>query len=278
MPLITISQGIGCGGMEIADLVAKGLKIERFDDLRLQEKAIAMGLEPEELKADAVQDVERRTPRMLGRLLRTRSEAYLDYLQAVIYEVAKIGEGIIIGHGSQVLLHDFHCALHVHIYAGESTRSRNLMKQMGVSEDTARKLLQKSDHEQEGFFQFAFHMDWKDPSLYDLVINTEQIGSDLAAKIVMEVAASDDLKACSLTALDAMEKLSLKKRIHAAFVENNVSPSLMHVAVPEKGVVEIIGAAHSTEEKTGIINTVKAVPGVSKVEENIVVLSDFYAH
>lgn len=30
-------------------------------------------------------------------------------------------------------------------------------------------------------------MDWSDPSLYDLAINTEQIGLDLAAKIIMEV-------------------------------------------------------------------------------------------
>lgn len=278
MPLITISQGLGCGGKTVAGLVAKGLGIDLFDDLRLQEKAIRMGLEPKELTADAVKDVERRTPHMFGRLLRTRSEAYLDYLQALIYDVAKTGAGIIFGHGSQVLLHDFTCALHVHIYAGESTRIRNLMKQMGMSEDAVRKLIQQSDHEQEGFFQFVFHMDWSDPSLYDLVINIEQIGLDSAAKIIMEAATSDALKTCNLTALDAMEKLSLKKRVHAAILENNMSTSYLHVDVSEKGVVQIIGAVHTPEEKKGVLETMYTVSGVSKVEENIVVLSDFRGH
>jgi len=215
---------------------------------------------------------------MFGRLFRTRSEAYIEYLQAIIYEVAKTGEGVIIGHGSQMLLHDFHCALHVHIYAGESTRIRDLMNRMGLGEDAARKLIQKSDHEQKGFFQLVFNMDWNDPSLYDLIINTEQLGTDVAAKLIMEAAVSDQVKACSLTALDAMEKLSLKKRVHVALLENNISTSYLHVAVPEKGKVEIIGAARSIEEKTGILETLKAVSGVSKIKENIVVLSDFYAH
>ncbi len=50
MPLITISRRIGCGGMVIAQLVAEGLKIELFDDHRLQQEAIRMGLQPEDLK------------------------------------------------------------------------------------------------------------------------------------------------------------------------------------------------------------------------------------
>ena len=45
---------------------------------------------------------------------------------------------------------------------------------------------------------FLDYMDWNDPSLYDLVINTEQLGLDLAAKLIMESARSDQIKACSL--------------------------------------------------------------------------------
>jgi len=278
MPLITISQGLGCGGMTVAGRVAKGLGIDLFDDLRLQEKAACMGFEPNKLTAGAAKDLQPRTPHMFGRLLRTRSEAYVDYLQALIYDVAKTGAGVIIGHGSQVLLHEFTCALHVRIYAGESTRIRNLVKQMGSSQDAARKLIRQSDHEQEGFFQFVFHMDWSDHSLYDLVINTEQIGLDPAAKIIMEAATSNAVITCSLTALDAMEKLSLKKRVHAALLENNISTSYLHVDVTEKGGVQIIGAVHSPQEKKGVLEIINTVSGVLKVEENIVVLADFRGH
>jgi cytidylate kinase len=274
MPLITISRGIGCGGMAVARLVSEGLKVELFDDHRLQEEAIKIGLELKEFKVEELKDVDsRKAPGLFHRILHIRSEIYLDCVEALVYEAAKKGDGVIIGHGSQMLLQDFECALHVHIYASESTRIQNLMTQKGLSEEAARKLILKSDHEQKGFFQFAFHMDWNDPSLYDLIINTEQIGLDLAARIIMEVAASDQMKACSLTALDAMEKLSLKKKVQAVLMENNISLSYLHLDVPEKGVVEIIGAAHSTEEKKKILKTLKTLSGVSKIEENIVVLS-----
>ena len=94
MPLITISRGIGCGGMIIARLVAEGLKLELFDDRRLQEEAIKMGLRPENIDENA--------PGFLDRILSKKPEIYLDYMESIIYEVAKRGEGVIIGHGSQI--------------------------------------------------------------------------------------------------------------------------------------------------------------------------------
>ena len=45
MPLITISRGIGCGGLIVARRVAEGLNLELFDDRRLQEEAIKLGLQ-----------------------------------------------------------------------------------------------------------------------------------------------------------------------------------------------------------------------------------------
>ncbi len=136
-------------------------------------------------------------------------------MEAIVYEVAKKGEGVIIGHGSQMLLRDFECA--------------------------ALKLIKKNDHEKKGFFRYAFHMDWNNPSLYDLILNTEKTGMDLVVKTVQEVALSGQMQACSLTALEAMEKLSLKKRIHAAILKNDISLLDLNVEVPETGIVEIKG-------------------------------------
>jgi cytidylate kinase len=214
MPLITISRGIGSGGMVVARLVSEDLKVELFDDNRLHQEAGKMGIRAEEVKG-----LDEKAPVFFDHLLRSRSEIYLNYMEALIYEVAKKGEGVIIGHGSQLLLRDFECALHVHIYADDSTRIRNLMHQRRISQEAAKKLIHRSDHEQGGFFRFAFHMDWNNPSLYDLIINTGQIGLDLTAEIIMHAARSDRMKTCSLAAVGAMERLRLKKRAHAALLD-----------------------------------------------------------
>jgi hypothetical protein len=50
MSLITITQSMGCTGDEIAKLVADSLKLDLYDDARLQRTIQGMGQELEDLK------------------------------------------------------------------------------------------------------------------------------------------------------------------------------------------------------------------------------------
>jgi cytidylate kinase len=43
MSLITITTSIGCGAMSVSQKVAEGLKLELYDDERLQQEAFNMG-------------------------------------------------------------------------------------------------------------------------------------------------------------------------------------------------------------------------------------------
>lgn len=272
MSLITISESIGCGGKTIAAFVADELKLELYDDRKLEGEAIQLGIQPGVLK-----DLDEKAPGLFSRILSNKPQVYLDLLQAVVYEVAKRGQGIILGHGSQVLLRDFGCALHVRIYGSESSRIENLMNQRGLSRDAADKLIHKTDNERRGFLQFAFHMDWKDQSLYDLVINRDKLSTDLAAKLIIEAAQSREIKECSMTALESMERLSLSRRVDAAVLESNLGRDvfrydMFHMEVPEKGVVLITGVTHMQGAEERLLKVVKGVPGVTEVRSEIVVM------
>ena len=268
MSLITISRGIGCGGLTIARLVAEALNIELFDDKRLQEEALRLGIRSEDLVS-----LNEKKPGLFDRILNRRPEMYLDFMEAVVYGVAKAGNGVILGHGSQMLLRDFGCALHVHIHAQDATRVRNLIDQKGLSREAAGKLIRQSVARQQGFFQYAFQKDWKDPGLYDLIINTEQIGIDLAAKIITEAARSETMQACSLTAVTAMERLSLKKKIEGFLLENDINISKLLIEVPEAGIAEVNGLAYSVEEKTRIDAVLKSVPGLTELRGFVTTMS-----
>ena len=50
MSLITVTTSIGCGGNRVAQKVAEGLKLDLYDDDRLQQEAISMGYSSEDLK------------------------------------------------------------------------------------------------------------------------------------------------------------------------------------------------------------------------------------
>ncbi len=272
MSLITITRSIGCGGMSIGQYVAGELKLDLYDDQRLQEEANKMGIASEDLKS-----LNEKAPGLFNRLLSHKPQAYLDLMEAVVYEVARRGEGIILGHGAQMLLRDFGCALHVRIYASQPFRIQHLMDQQGMSREAAEKMIHKSDSDRKGFLQFAFHKDWNDASLYDLIINRDKLSIDSAANLIIKVAQSQEIKACSITALDAMEKLSLLKKIEAAMLQNDLSFLDFYIEVPDKGVAQITGWTYTQESKDRLLEVVKGVPGVSDVKSEVVVLPTYGA-
>ena len=267
MALITVTTGIGCEGTAIAQRVADGLKLELYDDQRLQEEARKIGIPPE-----ALGNMDEKAPGLFSRLVSRKPDVYLDLMESVIYQVGHRGEGVILGHGAQLLLRDFGCALQVRIHASESTRIGNLMKQQGLSEESALKMIRKSDSERGGFLEYAFHKDWNDPSLYDLVINRDKLSVASAAKLIMEVAQSQEIKECSLTALHAMEHRALSKKIEAALLKNDTSLTDIHIEVPEKGVAVIRGWTHTQENRDRLLEVVKEVPGVSEVKSDVAII------
>ena len=267
MSLITITYPIGSDGLAIAQKVAAGLNVELFDDSRLREEALRMGLRSEELKG-----FEEKAPDWFDRLLGDKPEIYLNLMESVVYEAARRGEGVIVGHGSQVLLHDFGCAMHVLVTAQEESRIRHLMHQMNISREAAQRLIHKTDHQKKGFFQFAFHKDWDDPSLYDLCVNPDKIGSAQAARLIMDMARSPEVKACSLFALDALERLSQTKRIEASLLEMDLRHAGLRVEMPEKGVAHISGVLYKHEDKGRIPEVVGRIPGVEKVQMDVALM------
>jgi cytidylate kinase len=264
MALITLTAGMGCGGLEIAKKVSKELNVSLYDDARLQEEAIKMGISKEELKG-----MDEKAPGLLDRLFGRNPETYINLLEAIIYQISSRGEGVILGHGAPFLLRDFDCALHVRIHAPEIFRIQHLMEEGKLARKAAEKMITQSDSNRRGFLQFAFRMDLNDPSLYDVIINRGKLGADWAAELIVEATKSDEVRTCSLKALDAMEKLSLLNKVEAVILKHNISISDVHIEVPEMGVVHIEGWLSPLMSEARLIEIIKSVPGVSDVKSEM---------
>jgi hypothetical protein len=85
----------------------------------------------------------------------------------------------------------------------------------------------------------------------------------------MEAARSDEIKECSLGALDAMERLSLIKKIKAELLRNHFDLSMLHIEVPEKGVAHVSGWMKMRGAYDRLIKVVKGVPGVQDIRSQI---------
>jgi cytidylate kinase len=264
MPLITITHDLGCDGPAIGMHVSKALGLEYYDDANLQKMAAGLGL------ADSSSNyMDEKTPGILDRMLSHRPQLYLDVMEAVIYEVARKGEGVIIGHGGQFLLRDFGCAFHVKIQARKSTRVKKMTDQHGLKSAAAEALIRNADQQKKGFYRYAFQLDPRDPELYDLIINQEKFDTEAAARIITDCARMDALSQCSLEAMQAMDRLSLEKRIHAELVENRIDITMINIEVIEGGVVHISGMANTGEEKDRILKLVEEISAVKKVRSSV---------
>jgi len=268
MALITITQNFGGDGTDIARKVADGLGMDLFDDRKLQGLVQARGIPFEEIGR-----FDEKAPGFLDKFMSSRPQVFLDILESVIYEVARKGEGVIIGHGSQMLLRNFDCAFHVRVFSSDKRRVDNMAAQQGLSREAALKLIRKRDQEQSGFFNFAFHLEMNDPSLYDLIIHTEKLDVGTASGLIIQAARSECLRTCSLNALEAMERLALEKKVHAALLQNNLDMSTLIVEVPEKGTVHVYGISPNLEETQKVKAAVRSVPGVSNVVSGISVVT-----
>ena len=266
MALITMSQNLGSEGLQIARQVSEELNTELYDDNRLQQEALKMGVYSENLKS-----LDEKSPGLLDRLLSNKLEMYLDIMEAVIYKISEKGQGVILGHGGPMLLRDFDCALHVQVHASEARRIANLMQEQNLNKRNAEKLIRKSDSECNGFFKFAFQKDLKDPSLYDLIINTEKIGTSAATKLITDLARTETISACSLTAIAAMQRLAQTKRVEAELWKNDINPSKMHIELPEEGKLYITGLSTSNAEKDLIMEVVRNIPEIHDIQAEIAV-------
>jgi len=260
MSLITVTTSIGCGAMSVSQKVADDLKIELYDDERLQREALNMGYSSEDLKG-----FDEKAPGLFDRLLRRRPEIYNELMAAVIYEVAHRDEGIIIGHGATYFLKDFSCALHLRMHTSAQFRIRRLVDQLKINPDTALNMIENRDNELKAFLDFLFQIDWNDFSLYDLVINIDKLGIDAAAEMIVNLAQTESIQQCSLTALESMEKLSLLKKVEAAVMKDNINPQELQIDVPEPGVVRLTGLINPMRTVAGVTEVIKSVAGVEKV-------------
>jgi cytidylate kinase len=264
MPLITITQSIGTRGNNVARLIAQKLGVELFDDKKLQS-----GVAKSDKFTHTEYHFDHQAPGFWERLRSREPQVYLDTMEAAVYDIARSGEGVIIGHGSQMLLHDFSCAFHVRLLSDFNLRVANLVASQNMSPEAAGDLIAKYDKNQKAFFRYAFQMDLDTASLYDLVINLGKMKTETVANIIVGAVQSNDIQSCSLDALSSMNRLSQERKIHAALLANNIDVSTLSIAVPEIGKAKIAGVVVSQDEQNRIAAIVSNVEGISDVNADV---------
>jgi cytidylate kinase len=267
MDFITISEMVGANGEEIAREVAKQMGYPFYGTEELLKVALEMGF------LSDVQQVEIKEPSLIDRLLSNRPRIFLDRIQAVIYEVARRGDAVFFGKGSQLLLRPFECAFRVLIIASLETRIKRVMEKNKVTRDMAEKILNTSDRDKRGFLRFAFDEDWLNPNLYDVVINTDKLDIKSAVAMIVNPAKSDEVKECGIEAVRSLGMLSLQRKIESALMEAGLMNPLLSFTVEDIDSIRIFGSVNSSVESAQIIQTLNQIEGVRNIKNDLTVLT-----
>ncbi len=113
---------------------------------------------------------------------------YPDLVRQVILEYAQAGDVIIVGRGGQAILRDMSGVLHVKVIGSEEIRARRLVQRIGVDAREATYQIRRSDRERARYLKHFHNLNWEDPCLYDLVLNTDRLAVDVAVHLVIEAA------------------------------------------------------------------------------------------
>ena len=200
---MTITRQYASGGSEIARLVAERLPGWTLIDNEFVEQVARLA----GLPADEVARREERTPGLLERLARTltvgapemfiatgehplpvdtaEEETVVKTTERVIAEAASEGRVILVGRGAQAVLATRPNALHVYVIASKPFRRRVATERLGVSPGDVEKVMQETDARRDEYVKTHYGRDRQDLTQYDLVVNTERLGIQGAADLVV---------------------------------------------------------------------------------------------
>ncbi len=185
MALVSFSREEGSLGGVVAREVAARLGYRVLDLKALLDEAQVYG----GIKQTAPELLERQ-PGLLERLDRERRR-YSVLLRAVVYGAALEDNVVFLGRGVGMLVGDLSHALRVLVVAPQETRIARVMRQ-GVSarpgpksREEAEEIVRRADRDRAGYLRYLFHVDWLNPQIHDLVINTASLGVPSATEAVI---------------------------------------------------------------------------------------------
>ena len=258
MPIITVSRGSFSGGKMLAERLAQRLGYRCIDRDQIIWKAAEWGVSEDDLRI-AIE----RPPTFLGQSQHTKY-IYLTFIRAALTEEVRTGNAIYHGLAGHLLLGKGPHILHTRIIAPMEFRIGTVQDRRKCSRKEAMAYIEKMDEDRRRWTKFLYGVDWGDASLYDVVLNLEQINMEEACKVICFVS---QLKCFESTpeGQKAMDNLAKSSRIKANLAMDPDTSDLEFEVVAQGGSVTIKGDIASPGQAKKISSIVRAVPGVTDV-------------
>ena len=188
MSIITISRGSYSRGVEIAEMVAEKLGYQCLARDVLIEASKEFNI-PEIKLTQALED----PPSFFERFTKVKKK-YITFIQSAL--INRFRDDNIVYHGmaGHVFVKDIPHVLNVRIIADSEYRINFVMERDKKPRDKAIDFLKKMDNSRIKWGQHLYGINLEDPSLYDIVINTERLSLDAVVDMICTMVAWEDFQ------------------------------------------------------------------------------------
>ncbi len=261
MAIVTISHQMGAGGPEIGMALAQRLGYRYVDQELLQDAVRRYGLAEEKLS-----HLDEAKPTLFERF-DAETRHYITILQTTLLEFAEADDAVLMGRGGQWLLRGIPHAVRVRIIAPFDLRVKNWMRRTAeVTGETpnyraAAELVRRDDTEKAGRMRYLYEVDIGDPTLYDIVINTEKLARDAAVEMIERAVRHPDL-ATTEAGRRIVADRALASRVQVALAMHPETRRYRIAVEAQNGVVTLEG----TSALERAVEVARDVPGVVQVK------------
>jgi cytidylate kinase len=203
--IVSIARELGAGGLSVGEAIAGTLAAPLLDERAFIEiLSRRHGLAPE-VVAERIERPPSAGEQLIGDLAAATAmlpipaaqyhsaEFIIDTVRETVIERARAGHVVVIGHGGVSLLGwrpDGIPVLAILLRAGRAWRIGQLARRYAIAYDEAQRRIERTDDARARYQRHYFDSDVYDSRQYDLVLNTESLGVDLARAIATNVASA----------------------------------------------------------------------------------------
>jgi cytidylate kinase len=195
---ITISRQTGCGAHEISTLLANYLDLHGPDKSRswhvLDRNLAEKVLEAHKLPARYARFMPEDRPSELGDVMEELlgahppSSTFVQQTSETIFDLAEQGNVILIGRGANLITRNLPHVFHVRLVASLESRMEHFQKSHHLTPEMALRQIHTEDRGRKRYLKKYFAQNLENPLLYHLVLNTDLMSFDKAARVIGETA------------------------------------------------------------------------------------------
>lgn len=266
MAIITVSRGTFSGGLRLATCISEKLGYRCIS----REEVVAEAARQYGVQEKKLYQVLMKKPGIFERAVGNTTERlrYLACVRAALCREAHNDNIVYHGNAGHMLLSGVNHLIKVRVTAGIEYRIAAVMERLHLNREEALKLVHKTDEERARWTMFLYHMDWKAPSLYDVIINLDHININGACDLVCHMAGMKRYQTTAETQ-KAMDDLVLGSNVKAR-IATHKEISDGNISVDADGsTVTIFGTVGSLFDADRVRMIAREVPGVEEINSKM---------